>query len=176
MTTAGELPALRVALLVALPALVLPLALQAGACSRHVELRADPDGSLLTGDPTLDAGTIADLDSGLGTDAFPPCATRSDNECYGTSDFPCAFSEWAERTALECQRATDCVTNGYLHVTLDDEGCVSAIGMTEPNDAMVACLLGVFGTQRCACGASDMTQFFGLTNTGTCPDGGGPGG
>jgi hypothetical protein len=70
---------------------------------------------------------------------------------------------------------TSCATNGWLEVKMGADGCVVEIGMTEPNDEIVACLLEEFGAVRCPCGAGEITYFFGLSNQGVCPDGGPPG-
>ncbi|WP_234022492.1 hypothetical protein [Sorangium cellulosum] len=74
------------------------------------------------------------------------------------------------RTAARCQEETGCKTNGWLEVGMDDDGCVVEIGMDEPNDEIVACLVAEFGAVRCPCTAGRTIYFFGLGNAGVCPD------
>ena len=52
---------------------------------------------------------------------------------------------------------------------MDSSGCVVAIGMDQPNDAMVACLKAELGAFRCPCTEGVLTYFFGVGNTGPCP-------
>jgi hypothetical protein len=146
-----------------------------GACSRHADIRDEPDVGTIDPNPDLDAGDIPDLDSGLASDAYPTCADRPQGDCYGSVDFPCDFVSWMNQTAASCQLATGCKTNGWLEVTMGADGCVAAIGMDQPNDEMVACLLAEFGSVQCPCGEIQGTYFFGLDNMGgVCQDGGPP--
>lgn len=151
----------------AAPALAAPWLLP--ACERTADIRNEPDSGLIGPEPGLDAGDIPELDSGLGGDAFPLCADRPVGECAGPVDFPCQFEDWMRSTAESCQEATGCKTNGWLEVSMGADGCVTTIGMDQPNDEMVACLLATYGAQRCPCGELTLQLFFGLGNTGTCP-------
>jgi hypothetical protein len=135
---------------------------------RHADIRDEPDAAIITPDPVLDAGDIPVLDSGLGTDAFPPCGERPLGECYGTLDFPCGMEGWVIKTAEACQEATSCATNGWLEVKMGADGCVQAIGMDQPNDAIVACILAEMGTVQCPCSITESTYFFGFGNDGVC--------
>ena len=146
-----------------------------GACVRHADIRDEPDGSVVNVGPALDAGDIPALDSGLATDAYPSCGERPYGQCVGPADFPCEFGSWVTRTAVHCQEATSCQTNGWLEVAMGSDGCVSGMGMDQPNDPMVACLLAAFGSVRCPCSDEQFKYFFGLGNTGACPDAGPPG-
>jgi hypothetical protein len=146
-----------------------------GACTRHADIRDEPDAGGIDPNPELDAGDIPGLDSGLGTDAYTACAERPIGDCQGTNDFPCDFTTWANSTAASCQVETSCVTNGWLEVKMGADGCVVEIGMTQPNDEIVACLLEEFGAVRCPCGEREITYFFGQGNQGLCPDAGPPG-
>lgn len=152
-------------------ALALGSTAQIGGCTRRADIRDEPDGAVKP-PPQLDAGDIPELDSGLGTDAFMACEDRPYGECNGPVDFPCAFQSWVTSTAKDCQYATGCKTNGWLEVKLSDDGCVVAIGMDEPNEEIVACLLEELGSLRCPCDESETKHFFGIGNDGVCPDGG----
>jgi hypothetical protein len=139
-----------------------------GACSRHVEIYDYEIGSTFVPEPTLDAGDIPALDSGLESDAFPPCAERPSGTCAGPVDFPCQFASWATDTADRCHTDTNCKTNGWLEVTMGPDGCVTSIGMDQPNDEMIACLLAEFGSVHCPCTEAELTYFFGLGNMEGC--------
>jgi hypothetical protein len=144
--------------------LLAAVALLAG-CSRRADLRDEPDGGVDL-QPALDAGDVPAIDGAL--DGAPPCAMRPQGPCEGPVDFPCAFSDWVIQTADGCQQATGCVTNGWLEVTMDDAGCVVAIGMTEPNDAIVGCLAAELGASSCPCMSGVVQHFFGVANMGSC--------
>ena len=147
---------------------------QLGGCTRRADIRDEPDGGAVKPPPQFDAGDIPELDSGLDTDAFMACEDRPYGACNGPVDFPCAFQSWVSNTAMDCQEATGCKTNGWLEVQLSADGCVAAIGMDQPNDEIVACLLEELGSLRCPCDEDETTHFFGIGNDGVCPDGGKP--
>ncbi|MDI1475981.1 hypothetical protein [Polyangium sp. y55x31] len=147
----------------ALGALAAPL-----ACTRHADIRDEPDGSILDRPPEFDAGGIPELDSGLGTDAHPACADRPTGECVGSNDFLCGLEDWVLATAKACQEASGCKTNGWLEVKMGHGGCVEAIGMEEPNDEVVACLVAEMGAVKCPCGEGITTYYFGAGNVGPC--------
>lgn len=140
----------------------------AAACSRHADLRDEREVSFI--DPTyeLDAGDIPSLDAGLGSDAYQACMDRPLGDCVGVNDFPCDFLHWVNKTAESCQAATGCSTNGWLEVKMGADGCVYDVGMEQPNEAIVACLLAELGAFRCTCGKVETQYFFGLGNSGTC--------
>lgn len=138
------------------------------ACVREADLRDEPDGGAIDTPQELDAGELPELDAGLGSDAFAPCAEREQGDCVGTNDFPCAFGTWVNKVAAACQMATGCATNGFLEVGMGAEGCVVSIAMDQPNDAIVACLLAELGSKQCPCGETQAKYFFGQGNTGTC--------
>jgi hypothetical protein len=143
-----------------------------GACSRHADLLDEYDAVILNTPRLPEAGPIPALDSGIGSDAFAGCADRSAGTCRGPVDFPCDFDRWVQTTAAKCQQATGCRTNGWLRVRLDAGGCVDEIGMDQPNDAILACLLSDFGSVRCPCSSIEMKVFFGLANGFDAGDGG----
>jgi len=148
----------------------IPLGAAVVTCVRHADIRDEPDSSFVGHVPQLEAGDIPNLDSGLGTDAYLACGARPSGKCLGTVDFPCAFDAWAKTTAANCQKATGCKTNGWLKVEMAADGCVVNIGLTEPNDDIIACLLAEFGAGRCACkDAAELVYLFGIGNTGVCP-------
>ena len=142
------------------------------ACERHAHLVDAPDAASLAPQPTLEAGPIPALDSGLGSDAYAACADRRTEDCQGPNDFPCGFDDWIFETAESCQTTTGCKTNGWLEVKLSADGCVVEIGMDQPNDAILSCLLTELGATRCPCSVSSTRYYFGSTNTGPCRDGG----
>ncbi len=144
---------------------------QASGCMRQADIIDEADALVGPNTPTLEAGPTPIVDSGLGTDAFPSCAERPFGACQGPSDFPCAFTTWVNVTAIKCQKLTMCSTNGWLRVSLGAEGCVDAIGMDQPNEAVVRCLAAEFGPHRCPCRTTEVTHFFGFANSpdsGTC--------
>jgi hypothetical protein len=136
----------------------------AAGCSRRTEIAAQNEGGGDLVQPPIDAGDIPEVDAGLGE--YPACAERPVGSCQGPVDFPCAFAEWVENTAARCQEETGCVTNGWLEVTMDDDGCVTAIGMDQPNDAVLECLAAELGAKSCPCGAVTATYLFGFDNDG----------
>jgi hypothetical protein len=138
-----------------------------GACDRHADIYDEPDVLVLGPTREPDAGEIPELDAGLGTDAFAACSERTVGKCEGPVDFGCRFSPWVDNTAIRCQAATGCKTNGWLYVKLDSQGCVGTIGMDHPNDAIVKCLADEFTTTRCTCTDIEKKYYFGLANTGS---------
>lgn len=159
--------AIRLAIAGAIAALTSSAALV--ACERHADIRDELDSSTLDPTPQLDSGTIPILDSGLGSDAYPTCGDRPAGACQGPVDFPCNFSSWVTGLAASCQKMTGCKTNGFLEVTLGADGCATDLGMEQPNDAIVKCLLAELGSVHCPCGESVVTYYFGAANTGSCP-------
>jgi hypothetical protein len=141
------------------------------ACSRRANIYDDPDAGSFETDPTLEAGDVPEIDSGIGSDSFPPCAERPFGECQGPVDFPCNFAGWVTDVAAACQEQTGCKTNGWLEVTLGDDGCVASLGMHEPNDEIVACLVERLGALRCPCEAATTTYYFGVGHSGGCDAG-----
>jgi hypothetical protein len=138
------------------------------SCQRNAELRDEliapfkPPPS-----PPLDAHFV---DTGLGTDAFPACATRPIGPCTGPTDYPCGFATWANVLAKFCFRKTGCKTDGKLEITMGKEGCVIAVAMSHPDDDMVRCVLEEVGSVRCSCDTQTLaTYFFGLGNSGCLP-------
>lgn len=147
------------------------------SCSRQADIVDEPDVSVKP--PTvLDKPDveIPPLDSGLAGDAFQSCDDRPTGLCVGPNDFPCSFAQWALDVARTCQRETSCKTNGWLEVHMDASGCVDEIGMDQPNQEIVDCLLAEYGAVQCPCGEDDVAYFFGLGNNGVCPDVSGPSG
>ncbi|MDC3962294.1 hypothetical protein [Polyangium jinanense] len=138
------------------------------ACIRHADIRDEPDSSILDRPPDFDAGGIPELDSGLGSDAYPLCADRPTGKCVGSNDFPCAFEDWVPAMAKACQEASGCKTNGWLEVQMGPDGCVEALGMEEPNDEVVACLVAEMGAVKCPCGEGITKYYFGAGNVGPC--------
>jgi hypothetical protein len=149
---------------------VAPLGVAIGAaCERSADLRDETPGGIDVG-PTLDAGDIPDIDAGLGGDAHTPCARRAaDPGCVGPVDFPCSFDIWVQQIAADCRAATDCTANGWLEVTMGEEGCVTSIGMNQPSQPMIDCVVEAVGEVRCPCPSGVETVYFGEGNSG-CED------
>jgi len=135
------------------------------ACSRKADVRDELRTPFKP--PPMVKADLREIDSGLGTDASSPCAPRRvASECGGPTDLPCNFSYWAPQVAKRCARETGCKTNGTIEVRMNDEGCVSAILMDQPNDEFVQCVVQEFGSVRCPCGAGVASQFLGVGNVG----------
>ncbi len=139
-------------------------------CSRHVELYEPGDAGIVvvTGPEPPDAIPVVE-DSGISSEELPLCADRPTGECLGANDFPCVFPNWVSTAADACQAEVDCRAQGWLGVSLGDDGCVSAIEMTEPDADFVACLVKEFGGESCHhCSATHATRFLGAMDTGGC--------
>jgi hypothetical protein len=136
------------------------------ACERSADLRDETPGGIDVA-PTLDAGDIPDIDAGLGTDAHTACARRADDPgCIGPVDFPCSFDIWAQQIADDCRDATGCTANGWLEITMGAEGCVTAIGMNQPSQPLIDCVVAAVAEAHCPCGADVETFYFGEGNGG----------
>jgi hypothetical protein len=141
------------------------------ACTRHADVRDDL-GQTASFDPTphFDAD-IPPLDVDLSNDRFATCAERPQGDCVGSNDFLCGFAPWAIAVAKQCQLDTGCKTNGSVEITMGPEGCVTAIGMDEPNDEIVACLVAALSAVQCPCLEEEsISHYFGIGNTGICPE------
>ncbi|APR87491.1 hypothetical protein A7982_12840 [Minicystis rosea] len=142
------------------------------ACVRHADIYDEPDGGGLMTTPQFDAGKVMPVDAGLRGEGGIACEDRLiAKECKGPIDFACDFDGFVFLAANKCQKATGCMTNGILEVKMASDGCVSEIGMSQPNDAMVACLVEIFEAGRCPCGTSELSLSLGHDNAG-CGDGG----
>jgi len=151
--------------------LALAVALLGGlACSRQVNIRDEPEGGVTGPQMVLEPdAAIPAVDAGL--DMGPACESREEGNCRGTNDFACAYEPWVRQVAKDCLTLTGCSTNGWLTVDMGEDGCVSAIGMDQPNADYVACLVASFGAYRCPCHMSHMNYLVGFANEG-CPDAG----
>jgi hypothetical protein len=152
------------------PALLLPFG-AVHACTRHADVRDDL-GQTQTFDPALDLdASIPPLDADLSNDDFATCADRPVGNCVGSNDFLCGFTAWAAEVALKCQTDTGCKTNGSVEITMGSQGCVTGLGMDQPNDAIVACLVAELSAVRCPCTEEEtISHYFGIGNTGVCPE------
>ena len=138
-----------------------------GACVRHADIYDEPDGGSIMTTPQFDAGKVMPIDAGLRDDGGLPCEGRPYAvECKGPADFPCDFEGFVLLTATQCQAATGCQTNGILEVKLATDGCVAEVGMSQPNAAMVDCLVDIYQAVRCPCGASELSISLGHENDG----------
>jgi hypothetical protein len=137
-------------------------------CERYADIRDEQDEVLIDPTPTIEAGVIPVVDSGLESDAFMTCSDRPIGDCVGTNDFLCGFEKWMRATAEKCQLDTGCKTNGWLEVKMANSGCVTEIRMDQPNDEMIACVLAEFGAVRCPCSEVEGSYYFGKMNSGMC--------
>jgi hypothetical protein len=131
------------------------------ACGRQVDLERDPtgafDGSAGAGGIFVDApnerilpdGPVPVVDSGLSLEAGDGCLARPTG-CPSTVDFPCGKTQWFARLVADCRAQVGCV-GGFLTLRVEGGGCVSEIGMTQENQAFVACLVAELGVKRCPC-------------------------
>ncbi|MCK6532977.1 MAG: hypothetical protein L6Q84_08405 [Polyangiaceae bacterium] len=141
-------------------------------CQRQADLVDEPDAAVaITQTPKYD-GDLPLLDAHLESDAHAACEDRPMEACKGPNDFVCGFGEWAREIARDCQRQTGCKTNGWVTVTIGDDGCVSDLGMDRPYPPIVECLVQKLSETRCPCPAQETTYYFGEGNAGPCPDGG----
>jgi hypothetical protein len=149
------------------------MVLSAPACTRQANIYDAPETGPTaqpTGPTVPDAG-VPIVDSGIGADAYAACGDRPSGECQGSNDFLCVFGSWVSRIADHCQRTTDCHANGWFSLELADDGCVSGIGMTDPEPAFIDCVEQIVGTHSCPCSAATEYQYLGLGNSG-CVDAG----
>lgn len=148
-------------------ALALAASAVASACSREQNLVDEPDsGSTVTAPPTCDGGIPEVADSGIANDELTACAERPIGACQGSNDFPCGFEPWFNEVVTACQRSATCPASGCVEATMGDDGCVTSIGMTEPSDELIACLVESFGAYRCPCGMTSARRFLGLGASG----------
>jgi hypothetical protein len=139
-------------------------------CSRHAEIFEAGDAGIIviSGPEPPDEIPVVE-DSGIASESLPECAERPTGECLGANDFPCTFPNWVTLAADACMAKVNCGAQGWLGVSLGDDGCVSAIEMTEPHDEFVACLVEEFGKESCHhCAAMHSTRFLGAGVTDGC--------
>jgi hypothetical protein len=147
----------------------LSLIASGAGCSRHADIRDEPDSGTDLGPsaPKPDAGIPLVEDTGLDEPTLLVCGERPENSaCRGVNDFPCEFSTWVTSLAEECQQGTGCMTDGWVELELGDDGCATAIYMDQPNDAYVSCLVEALGAYRCPCTAMSFSHFLGVGNDG----------
>ncbi len=153
--------------LIAAGALALVVGSSASACSRQQNLVDEPDsGSSVTALPSCDGGIPEVADSGIASEELVTCAERPLGDCQGANDFPCEFEFWFGEVVAACQSRATCPAKGCVEATMGSDGCVTSIGMTEPQDEFVACLVESFGAYRCPCGMTFARRFLGLGASG----------
>jgi hypothetical protein len=157
----------RAAHAVALAGLVGAGLVAAPSCTRHADLRDEPDADLIDPDPVVSSGPVPPVNGAI-SGTSPPCAGRPFGACQGPVDFPCRFAPWATDVARSCQVKTGCETNGRVEVTMNEDGCVDGLAMDEPGTAIVACLVEALGDVKCPCGEGKVSYFYGLANDGIC--------
>jgi hypothetical protein len=144
-------------------------------CSRHAELREEADASAGV-DPDMlpEAGDLPEVpDARFDDPSLPSCAKRPTGDCVGVNDFPCDFSRWVTTVSNDCLSATNCQAQGWVGARMNEDGCVSALHMDEPDDEFVACMVAALAPYRCPCGEEFATAFLGLENNGcfvSCAD------
>lgn len=142
------------------------------ACTRRADLPEPPEAVTVPTASAPEAGDVVTLETSLGGDAHAACAQRPEGDCRGPIDFTCQLEPWVRDVADECQRATGCETNGWLEVTMGDDGCVVEIGMDQPDEDFAACVADAMGAARCPCGAATTRYWLGEGHAGSCPDSG----
>jgi len=152
---------------------VLSLAwLLAAGCSRQADIYDEPE-VVVTPPPNEpeEVPSVPDLD----LSEFPECSERPEGDCRGVNDFPCGFTAHADDVIQACFLATECSANGWVSVSLGEDGCLSDIGMDMPNAAFAACLEEALGPVQCPCGETTRKVFLGVDHDG-CRDDVGPDG
>ena len=143
------------------------------ACTREAEIREEfppligfqptvplPDGGV----PRVESVTLT------GDDAAA-CLGRETGACTGINDFPCAGEPWLESVAADCRAQSGCRAGGWVSITFGPHGCVTEIGMVEPEAAFVECLTGVVEQYSCPCTDVTMNHFIGVAGS-PCGEGG----
>jgi hypothetical protein len=152
--------------LIATAALALSAGAVAGACSREQNLVDEPDsGTSVQAPPSCDGGIPEVPDSGVASEELVTCAERPIGDCQGSNDFPCEFDAWFGKVVTACQNSAECAS-GCAEATMGDDGCVSSVGMTVPDDDFVACLVETLGAYRCPCTMTSARRFIGLGVSG----------
>lgn len=139
------------------------------ACTRSAEVGDEPDAFYVTPTIAPDA-EVPEVDAALRTDSHPSCDERPNGDCIGANDFPCDFRRWVLETIPRCFLQTDCRSNGWVSVRMGADGCVDAIGMTEPDPEFIACLAAEFDPWQCPCEEGYEQYYLGERNEG-CPEG-----
>lgn len=141
-------------------------ALLAVACSRDVELADDPGGSFVVlAVPEPPDGGVPEVERSAFTDpALPACGARPvEPACVGINDYPCDLSGWVPALVDECEAISGCTGRGFLSIELGDLGCAVAVGMTDPEPALLACLVERLGAVQCPCTATEVVEFLGAS-------------
>jgi hypothetical protein len=133
-------------------------------CSRKVELaNHDHTSSFVpnTLPPRTDGG-VTFLDAGLDDPSLLACTERPEGDCRGANDFPCNFQDWFPQVTGQCQQRVGCTASDWMSLHVSD-GCVTRIGMEQPNAAFVTCLAETFSAVRCPCtGEMDVEHYLGV--------------
>lgn len=141
------------------------------ACTRSAEIGdeyGDGGGVIVDTVPLPEGGVPEVPDSGLHGPEVVACAERVESTCAGVNDFSCDYSSWVNQLVRECQAKTGCAAYGWLSMSMDGEGCVSSLGMTDPEPSLVACLVERVSSKRCACRNESQNVYLGVA-PGDCP-------
>lgn len=137
-------------------------------CSRHADVR--DDGPLTIGDPERPPPLPEQMpivDSAGWLDASPACGERPiDDYCTGPIDFACAPLTMLRNYASHCVYESGCNGNGWIRVTLSDQGCMASLAMEEPNAEFAACMFPKLKIPRCPCSGQSLDIFLGLGHEG----------
>ena len=132
-------------------------------CTREADIYDEPETFVPPSMPSEgETPSVPNLD----LEEFPECSARPEGDCRGVNDFPCAFTEHAKDVIEACFYSTDCRTNGWVSVSLGEDGCLSDIGMEKVEAAFVECLRDALGPVQCPCGKSRQAIFLGVDNEG----------
>lgn len=152
--------------------LALSAAFLLAACSRRAEIENAPDAGNLpvTEVPRPEGGVPLVEDAPLANADGLACADRpTQSACRGANDFGCAFDDWLQTLAQQCQEQTDCHTDGWVEVLIGSDGCASELRMEDPDAAYVACVSALLSQYRCPCQDVLGSRFLGLAHDG-CQD------
>jgi hypothetical protein len=144
------------------------------ACGRRAELYGEEDAGVRRRDAAVDraaadAHPIPPIPDG-GVPVVEAGLDFEDGGCSGrpvgctyNADFPCQKFGWFEKVVELCREQAGCV-HGWLSIRLDGPGCVSELGMTDPNADFVMCLADELKKGFCPC-PPEVTNIY----LGECP-------
>lgn len=140
------------------------------ACTRTAEIRDEVEGGSVVIDtvPLPEGGVPEVPDSGLHGPDVVACSERPKSDCAGVNDFSCDYSSWVNQLVRGCQAETDCAAYGWLSLSINHEGCIDALGMTDPEPNFVACLVERVSAKRCRCVNESRNVYLGVA-PGDCP-------
>jgi hypothetical protein len=111
--------------------------------------------------PPVPDGGIPLLDAGPFYQAGASCSSRpSGCPFHGSVGCVERTTAWMARLAAECQPSSGCRASGWFAVVLDPDGCAVSVGMTDPTDAFLGCILDGLNLSSCFCAANSTQAFY----------------